>query len=108
MKKENKRISYIRKPFARRSFVSLPAAALALVCCAVSLGISAWHQGSGDANVAAWGFTSMVSAVVALVYGLMSFLEKEMNYLLARIGTAIGGILTLFWLCLLIVGVFVS
>ncbi|MCI6888215.1 MAG: calcium:proton exchanger, partial [Lachnospiraceae bacterium] len=62
MPKRQHRISYIKKPFAKKSLVSLPFACVALAAGAVSLIISAYHQGNGDVNVAAWGFSSMVFA----------------------------------------------
>jgi len=98
------KISYIRKPFARRSWVSLLAAAVSLTSCIVSLSLSVRLQGNGELNVAAWGLTSFLFAIVAFGYGLLSFLEKEMNYILAQISTAIGGFFTFLWICLLVVG----
>lgn len=106
MRRDKQKISYIRKPFARKSFVALPFAVAALACCVVSLALSVRLQGNGGLNVAAWGVSSMVFSVVALVYGLLSFLEKEMNYILARIAVGTGAVLVIFWFCLTIVGVF--
>lgn len=101
---KGKRISYIKKPFARRSLVSLPFAVAGLLCCLVSLTLSVRLEGNGGANMAAWGFSSIVFTLIGLGYGLTSFLEKEMNYILAKIGTGISGLLLVFWLCLVIVG----
>jgi len=102
--KSSKKISYIKKPFARRSLVCLPAAVTALLLAAVSLGLSIRHAGQGELNVAAWGFSSLLFAAAGLYYGLTSFLEKEMNFLLAKIGVGISGVLLLFWICMTIVG----
>ena len=104
MRRNKQRISYIRKPFARKSFVGLSFAAAALVCCIVSFTLSIRLQGNGGLNVAAWGFSSMVFSMVALVYGLLSFTEKEMNYILAKIAAGVGAVLMIFWICLVIVG----
>lgn len=104
MQKKPRRISYIRKPFARRGFVSFPFAIAALFCCIASLGISTYLQGNGDVNVAAWGLSSIIFAVVSLVYSAMSFLEKERNYILAKISLGVSAVLVVFWLCLVIVG----
>lgn len=98
------KISYVKKPFARRSFISLPLAAAAFVFGAVSLYLSVRMQGSGGLNVGAWGFSSFVFSLAALIYGGLSFLEKEKNYVLARIGMILGGLLALFWICLTCVG----
>lgn len=104
MHKGNQKISYIRKPFARKSFVALPFAAAALLCGGVSLGLSIRLQGNGGLNIAAWAVTSMVFSVVALVYGLLSLTEKEKNYILAKIAAGVGGVLLVFWFCLVLVG----
>ena len=42
--------------------------------------------------------------MVSLVYGGLSLLEKEMNYIIAKIGMGIGGAAALFWICMIIVG----
>ena len=40
MPKVKKKISYIKKPFSRKSFISVGFAAAALICCGFSLGLS--------------------------------------------------------------------
>ncbi len=104
MRERRFKISYIKKPFAKRSFICLPLAAAALVFGAVSLYLSVQLQGNGGLNVGAWGFSSLLFAVAGLVYGGLSFTEKEKNYNLAKIGIIISGLLILFWLCMIIVG----
>ncbi|MCD8370159.1 MAG: calcium:proton exchanger [Clostridiales bacterium] len=104
MDDERQRISYIRKPFARRGFVSAGFAAAALVCFGVSLGISVYAMGNAELDVAAWGFSSLVFSVVAVCYGAASFTEKEVNMLLARIGLGIGTVLLVFWVCMVLLG----
>lgn len=104
MEKRKRKISYIRKPFARRSLFSLPLALVALALAAVSLGLSVQMKGNGDLRIAAWGCSSLLFALTALIYGLLSFLEKEKNYILARIGAGTGGILVVFWICIILVG----
>ncbi len=106
MQKGNRKISYIRKPFARRSFISLGTSALACVCCVVSLWISVRMEGNGGLNMAAWGVSSLAASGVGIFYGLTAFMEKEKNYVLARISLGISGFLALFWICLVIVGLF--
>lgn len=106
MRKKTHKISYIRKSFARKSRVSLPFAVAALICCIASLGISAYRQGNGDVNVAAWGVSSMIFAVISLLYSVSAFLEKEMNYLLAKISLGISGVLLVIWVSVVVVGVF--
>lgn len=104
MREHQFKISYIKKPFARRSFICLPLALAALVFCMVSLYLSIRLEGNGELNVGAWGLSSLLFAVVGLAYGGLSFLEKEKNYNLAKAGMVICGLLVLFWLCMIIVG----
>ncbi|MDD3252568.1 MAG: hypothetical protein PHV18_08415 [Lachnospiraceae bacterium] len=101
---KNKKISYIRKPFAKKSRGALVLAVVALVCCVCSLMISVHMQGQGGINMAAWGFSSIVFSVLALWYGGLSFLEKEMNYILAKAAIAVSGVLLIFWISMIIVG----
>jgi len=98
------RISYIKKPFARGSLICLPAAVLALILGGISLYLSISRAGQGDLNVGAWGFSSLTASVVSLVYGGLSLLEKEKNYILAKIGLGIGGATAVFWACMILVG----
>lgn len=105
MGRRTRKISYVRKPFARKSFAALPLALAALALGVISLTLSVRMQGNGDLNVAAWGLSSFLFAVMALVYGLLAFLEREKNYLLAKIAVGISGCLVLFWICILVVGV---
>ncbi|MDO4267176.1 MAG: DUF6142 family protein [Eubacteriales bacterium] len=104
MPANNRKISYIRKPLARRGFPSVGAAAAALLCCIVSLGLSVARQGNGGLNVAAWGLTSILFSAVSLWYGLSAFAEQEKNYILAKTGAVTGGILLVFWIIMVIVG----
>lgn len=104
MQKKPHKISYVKKPFARRSRISFPFALAALGCCIASLGISARLQGNGDLDVAAWGVSSMIFSVISIVYAGTSFLEKEMNYILSKISLTISAALLVFWIGLLLVG----
>lgn len=105
MRERRFKISYIKKPFAKSSFICLPVAVAALAFCAVSLYLSIRLEGKGEINVGAWGLSSFLFAVAGLVYGGLSFREKEKNYNLAKTGIVISGLLVLFWLCMVLVGI---
>ena len=105
MKKRKKRISYIRKPMPKQSFFCLGFAVIGLGCFCFSLGRSIQNQGSGGPDVAAWALTSLLFCVEAVLCGVRTFKLKEVNTILARIGTAVGGILLLCWLGMLIIGI---
>ena len=100
MGKQRFRISYIRKPFAKRSRYCLGTALASFVMCGVSLGLSVHLQGQGELNVAAWGV-----ALMAMAYGGLSFLEKEKNYILSKIGMWMAGGLLVVWVCVTAVGI---
>lgn len=104
MQESRFKISYVKKPYAKNSWVCLAGAAAAAVFATISLQISVRLQGNGGMNVAAWGISSLIFSIVGLIYGLLSLREKEKNYRLSKIGMVISGILLLFWICLLIVG----
>lgn len=104
MERRKHKISYVKKPFAGKSLVSLALSAAALILCIISLRLSVAMEGNGDINVGAWGLSSLLFTAAALVYGGLSFLEQEKNYILAKISIMLGSLLMLFWICMLIVG----
>lgn len=101
---KGKKVSYIRKPFARRSFLCLGLAVGALILGSLGLISSVMSAGDAPLNVAAVCFSSMVVCAVSLGYGMLSFLEKERKYILSKVGVGISGLLLLFWLVLIIIG----
>lgn len=104
MGKPRHKISYIRKPFAKRSLIGLPLALVSLILCGVSISLSVGQQGRGGLDVAAWGISSLLFAVVALAYGGLSLMERDKNYLLAKIGIWMSGVLVVFWICIVVAG----
>lgn len=104
MPRKQRRISYIKKPFSRKSFSSLGFMAVGVLAFLVSLGLSVHNQGNGEVNIAAWGITSILFSLIAVWYGASSFLEKEMNYILSKISMTVSGILLVFWFCMILVG----
>lgn len=104
MAEKKRKISYIKKPFARRSKIGLVLVLVGFFLCGVSLALSVRVQGQGEMDVAAWAVSSFLFAFTAMCYGGFSFLEPERNYLLARIDLIAGGILLLFWICVVIAG----
>ena len=41
---------------------------------------------------------------MSLWYGWLAFLERNRNYLMARISLGISGLWAVFWVCMVIVG----
>ncbi len=98
------RISYIRKPLAAHSYYALGLGTAAVLMAAFGFYGGVETFGAAPLRSGALGLCSMVTAMIALWYGFLSFLEKEKNYLLARIGLALGGVTLIFWMVIIIVG----
>ena len=92
MERIGNKVSYIKKPFAKNSFV---AAGLAI-------SFSYYTQGNAPLAAAALGFCSIIIAVSSVVYGVFAMMEKEKNYLLAKISLAAAGILLLVWVLMIV------
>lgn len=103
MKYVGDKVSYIRHPFAKNSYFSL---GLGLVCMLLATRhhdcIGAKRR-AGGLITGALGFSSIVAAVMGIWFGFISFMEKEKNYILAKIGVGIALVVIIFWLMVLVV-----
>ena len=97
MERIGNKVSYIKKPLAKNSFV-----AAALVFYAAAISFSYYTQGNAPLAAAALGFCSIIIAVSSVVYGVFAMMEKEKNYLLAKISLAAAGILLLVWVLMIV------
>ena len=59
-------------------------------------------QGNAPLAAAALGFCSIITAVSSVVYGIFAMMEKEKNYILAKICLAAAGILLLVWALMIV------
>lgn len=105
MKRSGKKISYLRVPFARNSFFCLGAGLLSLFLGAVAIWLSISNAGQGGPNTGAFGFSSIVASAVGIWYGILSFMEKERKYILARIGIGLEVVLFIVWAVIILVGI---
>lgn len=101
---QQKKVSYIRKPFARRSFLCIGLAGGAFVLGAFGIGSAVMTAGQAELNVAAVCFSSLLVSLVSLIYGALSFFEREKKYILSKIGMAVSGLLVIIWAVLIIIG----
>lgn len=99
------RVSYVRKPLAKHSVWAAGFLAAAVVFGVLSIYGGVVTQGQAVMQSAAFGLCSMVLAAAAVWYSGLSFLEKEMNYILARIIAAGGAALLAGWIFTIILGV---
>lgn len=99
------RISYIKKPMADHSYMCLILSAVGLVLFLTGMGLAVRSQGEVGLGVAAVCFSSLLFSVSGVRYGYLSFKEKEKNYILAKAGTVLGGILVILWFVMMLIGV---
>ena len=69
---------------------------------AAAIGLSYSHPGNAPLAAAALGFCSIITAVSSVVYGIFAMMEKEKNYILAKICLAAAGILLLVWVLMIV------
>lgn len=104
MERIGNKVSYIRKPIAKYSFVATGLSAASLLFGAAAVFISYHTQGNAPLYAAALGLCSILTAVSSVVYGIFSFFEKDKNYLLAKIGLGAAGSMVLAWLIVIALG----
>ena len=102
MERIGNKVSYIKKPLAKNSFVAAGLVAAALLFYAAAIGFSYHTQGNAPLAAAALGYCSIIIAVSSVVYGVFAMMEKEKNYLLAKISLAAAGILLLVWALMIV------
>lgn len=98
------RISYIKKPMAEHSFMCLLLSAVGLALFLAGMAWAIRSQGNAPLGAAAVCFSSLLFSCFGVRYGYLSFREKEKNYILAKIGTAAGGILVILWFVMALIG----
>lgn len=105
MERIGNKVSYIKKPFAKASFVAAGLAAVSFLLGAAAIGLACYTRGNVPLNGAALGFCSILTALCSLVYGIFSFFEKEKNYLLAKISLFAAGVLIFVWLVIIVIAI---
>ena len=100
MERIGNKVSYIKKPLAKNSFVA--AGLVAVLFYAAAIVFSYHTQGNAPLAAAALGFCSIITAVSSVVYGIFAMMEKEKNYILAKICLAAAGILLLVWALMIV------
>ena len=99
MRQIGNKVSYVKNPLAKNSFYCLGLGIVSLLLGALSMYFSVRNAG-------AYGFSSMAAAIMGLWYGILSFTEDDCNYILARIGMALEGIILLIWVIIIFTGIF--
>lgn len=107
MERIGNKVSYIRKPLAQYSFVSLGLIVAAYVFGVIAVALSYQSMGDAPMTAAALGLCSIVTTISAIVYGIFSFFEKEKNYILAKVCLVFAGVAVCFWLVVLVAAQYV-
>ena len=76
MKFSKNRISYVKNPLARNSFLCLGLGIISLGLGAAAMCISVAAAGQGGLNTGALGFSSLLAALFSLWYGFLSFRRR--------------------------------
>ena len=97
MRQIGDKVSYVRNPFARNSYYCLTLAVLGLALGTASMYLSVARAGQGGLNTGAYGFSSLVAALMGLWYGVRSFMEKDRNYIVAKRGIRTCVVLVSEW-----------
>ena len=88
------RISYIRKPMAEHGYL-----------CVAGMAFSVRSQGNTPVGALSMCFSSILFSVASLMYGWKSFKEEEKNYIFAKIGTILSGLLVIWWIVTILIGI---
>ena len=84
--------------------MALGLAVAALILAVIGVASSVMTAGNAELILAAVCFCSFLIAIVSLIYGALSFFEKEKKYILSKIGMAVSGFLVIVWAVLIIIG----
>lgn len=98
------RVSYVRKPFAVRSKMSMILTAAAAALGGTGIYQAVVTQGQASLPYGAMGLCSILLSVIAIWYGAISFLEDDKNYILAKFGIGISVLLLAAWTGIIMIG----
>ena len=98
------RVSYVRKPMARRSWFSVGMLVAALLLGGGGIYWAVATKGQAPLTSAAMVLCSLILGFMSFWYGLISFLEEGRNYVLARICIGVSSVLMLGWAVTIFIG----
>lgn len=101
MKRIGNKISYIRKPLAKRSLPAALFAALSFLLTGISIGVSYAMGGNAPLWDAAVGFTGLLFGAASAVYGGLALAEREKEYILAKVSLSAAGVILFLWVIVL-------
>lgn len=103
-RQKDNRISYIRKPMAEHGYLCLALAGVSLLLGIAGMAFSVKNQGNTPVGALSMCFSSILFSIASLMYGLKSFKEEEKNYIFAKFGTAVSGLMIIWWFVTILIG----
>ena len=80
-------------------------AGVGLLLCVAGMAFSVRSQGNTPVGALSMCFSSILFSVASLMYGWKSFKEEEKNYIFAKIGTILSGLLVIWWIVTILIGI---
>ena len=104
-RRNSHKVSYIRNLLAKHSIPAVILAGAALILTGAGVWLSVMGRGEAGLNAAACGACAILVSITGMLYCWRSSVEKEKNYILAKAGMILCGLILLFWVCLIIAGI---
>ena len=99
------RISYVKKPMASGSILSLGASVCGLILFGIGIHLSITTQGNIPIGGTAVCFSSFLFSLAGVRYGFAALKDNDRKYILARASVLIGGLLSILWLVMVLIGI---
>ena len=78
---------------------------IVLMLFVAGMAFSVRSQGNTPVGALSMCFSSILFSVASLMYGWKSFKEEEKNYIFAKIGTILSGLLVIWWIVTILIGI---
>ena len=89
---------------SEHGYLCLGLAAVGLLLGVAGMSFSIKNQGNTPVGALSMCFSSILFSIAALMYGWKSFKEEEKNYIFAKVGTVISGLLIIWWFVTILIG----
>lgn len=99
-----KKYKFSDKNHSTKGSISTVMGLFSLALCIYCVVESTKALGKAGLSMGAWAMLAAGLAIVGLVLGLLSFKEEEKYYLTSKFGSLLCGILTVFYVAVLLMG----
>ena len=105
---KQKKYSYIKKPFAKNGWYSLPLAFLAMLMTAFTFTRAVHSGGTLPIAYAALGLTGAVFAAFGLWFAALGLMEAGKNHVISIVCAVLSGLTVLYWILVVAAGALLS